>query len=704
MENNQPATLHTGISAEPQQPQQAPNEGVSTPPDGGAVRTTSYDDSEMVDNPSYTPEASDSAGGEMLDNPSYAPPVEPKESSLAINPEDTTATKVGKAVGGLFSGIGEGVFSSAAGIADIAHAPAQARQLLHTLAGDNEVSAAAEHIGQGGETLAEFLLGDAALKALPMAKRLEVAAKSLKVIEGSPKLAQALQVGTKILKLAALHGTEAGIVQGAQTAIRTPGDLGEKVTEGLKEGAETGVGATALGVPMEAIGEGLQAAGKIAGKVQNLSNVAEGAKGKEEVVQELSNRIKGAKAKMNGDFETGINDIKARLGNVDIDPKDTPLSKVATDLLAKPNPEENPLVVTAKEAAGDKLDKSVRGILEMASKGEIPVEAEAAAGEAPTILDASGNPIKSTTDLAEPATKPIPNYTVADLIKFRQAVRSLADSYELGDINARVLRKVNNAVDDTIGKLAEKSHDPEALADYQKLRGDYRDKVNVFDDPIIEKLHEGKVDDAAKAFVGVQRSGSALPSAGKTVFNTDQLKTILGEDGVHAFAKDVFGTMLKDSMEHGRINPAKFAQTWARITDQTKEGFFNVNDASNGLKQLAKDAQSGERLQHLTRLGVLGAIGATAGGAIHPVGVGLGTLLGLTVAEGGGLAAGRDLLNYIANHPRVWATYEAAGKTAAKSTGTATKAVAAGATDVLNKAKKSSSLKQSLDSISSALQ
>ena len=689
---SQPIGLSAGISAEPP---------ASAPP---AAPTT---DNDFVDNPSYKASAANTQDNDFVDNPNYKPA---KPSELTVQPGDSALTKTGKVVGGLFSGIGEGIFSTAAGAADIAHAPQKARELLHTLAGDNEQKSNSETIGYGGETLAEFLLGDEALKALPMAKRLEVAAKTMKTVESSPRLVNALKVGTKILKLSALHGTEAGITQAAQTAIRTPGTIEQKAEEGAKEGAETAAGATVLGAPLEAVGEGLQKAGQVAGKVKNLSDVAEGSKGKEEVVQELSNRIKGSKAQMNTDFEAGINDLKTRLKGSDISAQDNPMATKAKELLAKPNPEEHPLVVAAKNAAGDKLDKSVNNLLDMASKGTIPVEAEEGAQGAaptPTILDANGNPVKSKTDLTPMHETPLPNYTVDDLVKFRQTIRSLADSYDLGDINARVLRKLNNSVDDTIGKLAEQSNDPTALSDYQKLRANYRDKVNLFDDPVIEKLHDGKVDDAARFFVGLQKSGSALPSAGKTVYNTDVLKRVIGDDGVKAFGKDVFGTMLKDSMENGRINPAKFAQSWDRITEQTKGDLFNINDATNGLAQLAKDAHSAETLQHLTRLGVLGTAGATAGGFIHPLGMGLGTLLGLTVAEGGGIAAGRDLLNYIANHPKVWAAYEGAGKIAAKSTGTVPATASYIGTKAVNSNKvrpKNQSLNDSLQSASGVLQ
>jgi hypothetical protein len=675
--SDQPETASTETSAEPQDnatPAALPQPSALQV--GGAIPTGAS---------IGAPVPQLAVGAPIPQGATIGPPAA-KSNPLQINDTDNPLVKEAKGVGQIFSGVGEGLFSTAAGAADIVHAPEQARQLLHTLAGDNtgEQRTGLEQVGYGGETLAEFLMGDSALKALPMAKRLEVAAKAMKVVEGSPRLAQALQVGTKILKLATLHGAEAGLVQGAQTAVRTPGTLEERAAQGAKEGAETATLAGGLGSVTGAVGEAAQKAGEVAGKVKNLSTVAEGAKSKEEIAQELSNRIKGAKAQMHGDFEAGINDIKDRLQGQEISAQENPLATKAKALLAKPNPEENPLVVTAKNAAGDKLDKPVKEILEQASTGTIPVEDETAPEAKPTILDASGKPIKSETNLV-PKTKPIPDYNIDDLVKFRQAIRTLSDGYELGDINARVLRKVNDAVDDTIGKLAQKSGDPTALQDYQNLRAQYRDKVHVFDDPIIEKLHDGKYDDAAKAFVGVQRAGSALPSAGGVTYNTNNLRTIIGDDGIKAFGKDVFKSMLKDSTDaNGHINPAKFSQTWGRINDQTKGDLFDANNAQSGLNQLAKDSHAAAQLQHLSRLGVLGTAGTIAGGNLHLLGMGVGTAAGLIAAEGGGIPAARDFLDAIVNHPAIWRAYEKAGEIAAKGTGKIPSAVASTITNAAN--------------------
>lgn len=672
--DNQQTTSGSGLPPGYSQSDIVPANSGGNGPNGPSGLPPGYSQSDIV----AIPQSNTS----NLSNPAQTDTDQPKpQSALTMNDDDNLGTKAVKTVGGVLSGIGEGVFGTVAGAADLVHAPQQARQLLHTLAGDNEQQSTAENIGQGGETIAEFIMGDEALKAIPYVKRLETALKATQVIQGSPKLAQAMQVGAKVLKLAALHGAEAGTVQGAQTLVRSGGD----VEQAAKEGAGTALGAGVLGVPLEAGGELLQKAGDIAGRVKNLANVAKGAKGTEEIAEELSNRLKSAEVKRGTDFEDGINKIKSDLAGQTIERQDSPVMIKAKELLADPIPEDDPTTKLAKNISGDKLDASTKALLEDAALGGKPEK---------TAVEAASN--KGFLGLAEEGPKkdvtpvnitPHAPYDIDNLIQIRQAVRKAAADYDYRDPNAYALRQINNSIDDTIEQLAAKSGKPQALTDYQQLRGNYKTQLHAFDNPVMRNLRDGKVNDAAKAFVGTINPNSTLPSAGKTNFNIDTLKDAIGPDGVKAFGKDVFKNMLLDSVEGDKINPGKFVDSWKRIDNYTKQNLFDVSNAKNGLQQLASDAQAGAKLQTLTKAGIL--TGVTSGAIAPPIaalhaGMGLGTMLGLVVAEGGGIAAGRNLLNYIADHPKTWSAYESAGKMASKSTGKIPKVIAASGNDILN--------------------
>lgn len=549
--------------------------------------------------------------------------------------------------------------------------------------GHDEASKVEAQVGYGGETLMEFILGDEAIKALPMAQRLEAASKIFKVAEGSPRIMKALQVGANMLAKGAVEGTRAGVVQGGQTLVRSGGDI----KEAAKDAATTAATAGALGTATGTVAEALGGMGKTASKVKDLSEYAGNASTKEEVAKAISQRINDAETKLHTDYEAGVQDLNKRLGDEEINATDNPLVAKAKEILAEPNPEDHPTVGRTKEAAGDALDKKVKDLLKEYSTGIEP-ESKPETVEPSGLLDAQGNPIQPQA----PLPKENPPYKINDLIQLRQTIRSMAEGYDRGDINSRALRRLLPAVDDTIQKLADQAGDQAAGKDYAALRNTYRSKINLFDEPVIQKLTDGKVDDAAKDFVGVLRNGTALPTAGKIRYNTDALRGIIGDDGVKEFGRQVFGTLMQDSVENGRFNPSKFIDTMKRVNGETLSDLFGFKDidekpnlnpgslaeaqksaslqteAQSGLRKLYRDAQSAADLQHLTRLGLLTGAGAVAGSAMHPVGLGLGTLLGLSVAESGGsIAKGRELLNYVANHPAAWKTYEALGKTANSS-------------------------------------
>jgi hypothetical protein len=476
-------------------------------------------------------------------------------------------------------------------------------------------STTAGKIGYGGEGLTEFLLGDEALKGLSIGDRLLHASQVAKVLEKFPRVMEAIQVGadaakahpvaTKIIAEAARQGT----VQGAQTLAKTGGDVGEAAKEGAEMAGTSGV----LGAAGAGVGKVLKGAGKAAETVGTLGKVAEAAPSKEEVAESAKTAVDTAKQSMHNRFEAGINDLTERLGDKEIPHTDSPIATTAKELIKAPEPAEHGLVAAAKEAAGERIDKPVKALLDKAASQE---------GQA---------------------------WKVNDLVDFRQAVRKLADSYEPGDPNARTLYKLLPAVDDTLGKLAETSGDKTAKADYAALRADYKDKIKYF-------TPSGKPEDkVAYAMTNVLRGGTK-EDVGRYLLSGDSrskvkaLTGLLGDEGTKEIGKNVFGTLLEDASPNGKLNPTALVQKWTKLPTEAKNALFDSKIGDTAIQQLMQDAGTAAQVQRLTRMGLLAGIGGTFA---HPVGAGIGTLLGLTM-EGGGFEGGRKMLDYVANHPAVW--------------------------------------------------
>jgi hypothetical protein len=146
--------------------------------------------------------------------------------------------------------------------------PGVANAYLHRLAGDNETShGTAQNVGRVGEDVAEFVLGDAALKGLSVSDRLLQASKYAKMVEESPILTRLFQAGVRAAR--------GGVVGTAQGAVKSRGNVGDA----LASGAAGGIGNAVVPEAVDAI---KAAPGAIRAGVGALSDYLHGA---EAVVQ-----------------------------------------------------------------------------------------------------------------------------------------------------------------------------------------------------------------------------------------------------------------------------------------------------------------------------------------------------------------------------------------------------------------------------------
>lgn len=527
------------------------------------------------------------------------------------------------------------------------------------------VAETAQDIGYGGETLAEFLGGEGALTT---AKGLADTSKIMAVLEKSPKIIKALKIGAAALK--------AGIVQGAQTLTRT-GDLGEAVKTGAEMAGTAGVMGGA-GELVGSVASKLGRAGKTAGE---LAETAASAPTEQNIKENIQGRLHNAEDALHTNYENKTNEFADRLEGAEVEPTEAPLAHKAEDILAKPDPEDHDFVQQAAEARGQKLDKPVKELLENIATGkksltEEDIEAaDTANASKPKLLDANGKAVESAD--VEPEAQDAAPYDARSVIKLRQEIRALASNYPPGDINARALKRLlwdaedhSSAFDDTFSQLAEQSGDDTVSGEYKALRDDYRNKISKYDDPVIKALMLGKPDDAAKAFIGT-KNASGLASSGKTQYNLANLSELLGPEAVQHFGDAVFKNLLSKAIDEGTgFNPAQFLTSWGRINDATKDQLFGIKAAQKGqawveteLQSLSKDAKTAANAQKLVRLGLIA--GAGTAGVTHPVGASLATAFGLllgTKTSGGGILHARELIDFVANNPKVWATFRAAGR------------------------------------------
>src|SRR5271165_2489065 len=152
---------------------------ISSTPSNGPPAGVTLDSTPYQGN---APESTQSLMNRMPGGSNYQAPSDNYE----INSGDSLGTMAQKAVGGVMAGAGEGVASTLAGASHIIGAPQSVQDTLNKAAKTGQTTSMAEKIGYGGETLAEFMLGDeagVAGKVSSLADKYGVVSKAMKLLE-----------------------------------------------------------------------------------------------------------------------------------------------------------------------------------------------------------------------------------------------------------------------------------------------------------------------------------------------------------------------------------------------------------------------------------------------------------------------------------------------------------------------------------------
>jgi len=195
---------------------------------------------------------------------------------------------------------------------------------------DLEGKTPTESLSKGAEGMAEFLLGDEALKGMTLVEQAKHLGDAGRILEKSPKLAKAVEIGANALRQ--------GTVGGAQTLAH--GGTGQ---EALTTGAVIG----ATDVSLEGLGQGVKTfknyitRGKQAEEIgQNLvKGLTEGAT-PEQVAQTVSKNLDAVEQKMYADYDRGMQDISQQGQSVPVKIAGSPLQNTAKELLSDSNAPE----------------------------------------------------------------------------------------------------------------------------------------------------------------------------------------------------------------------------------------------------------------------------------------------------------------------------------------------------------------------------
>ena len=562
-------------------------------------------------------------------------------SPMTMNDSDSVLTKAGKAVGGGLEGIGEGMFGTLAGGADIVNKVTgqQAGGItneLHNLAGDNEQQSGSEKVGQGLETIGEFLMGDAALKGLSLADKMTQVSKVMKFIEKSPKLAQALRLGINVGKAgtelgpeeraalqkypvlarlagAGLDAVRAGTVQAGQTELKSGGDTGQALRSGAGMAAGSGLVGGALGTAGGLLAKG----GQAADTVSALRNAAEAAPTGTEANAKLASTVEGGLQPQIEEAQNTLNEANDKIAGA---------SSVA-ESAANNAPTNQTITAQAQTAAkaGQKAlndayhaaSEKVRNDLEDTTVDyggsklhQIAQEIEAGGKEA-KVKNPLLEPLKITkpgsqkvndmvTRFADPEgtfsldDEGLPKQITADNLldaakDIKERLRNTGWSTAEERADRDVYFKLLDGVHGTLEDLATESGKPDALKAVQAMNADYKAGISKFNNPDVKGILQG----------GAEPRILNLLSGGKSVGDIQAIKGAIGDKSFSTLADSAVQRMAADSVDTvtGKFNFDKFFKNWNRIPTDVRgemfQGSLKGGALENALNQVKAVNASG---------------------------------------------------------------------------------------------------------------
>jgi hypothetical protein len=404
------------------------------------------------------PAPMDLSGITWGDKSNNTPAQQPQDDDkwLHVNDSDNLATKAFKEVNAVGAGFGEGLLSTVNGAADILGVPHDTlKQRQSELQRENSGNTIARGVGYGGETLVEFMLGDEALKALPMAEQLARISKTMKILDNSPRLVKALAAGARM-----------GIAQGAQTTVRTGDSM-----QGLKDGAFT----AALGAPAE-LGLGLASeylgkAGKAAKTVEKMSGTAASAPSEQGVFTGAADAINKSKDAVDEIFNNGVEKAeKAKNDAVSQAEADSAAGKqTADDKLATRKDNAESMAQDRKEQDAGRFEERKTRIENAHQAAKRYSQTRLISG----LQNLAGTEAVAAEDLAQPVNDAIDNYEANSHTHFEDAINDEENGI-VPRLEGQTIPVADSPVAEGAGRLLNTPNpaDHPAVAGAKKVSGD----------------------------------------------------------------------------------------------------------------------------------------------------------------------------------------------------------------------------------------
>jgi hypothetical protein len=515
----------------------------------------------------------------------------------------------------------------------------------------------AQNIGYGGETLTEFVMGDEALKGLSMADKLATSSKIMKVIERSPRLMQALKFGAtaakasselspeeaaiirqspKLAKLVGLglDAARAGAVQGAQTTIRTGGNVKQGAVDAAGTAATAGVLGGVLGAAGHVMGNGSKAAQTVA----DMTGIAKEAPSQAAVEGQVSDAVHGAFNGENATLQNNLDDATSQIGMFGEGAPQQSAITTAAQQYAKQGENAvhaayqgglDQLTQMSGDATvpyeGSPLHKAATELTQATPQTAGPLDEafnirQPASPRANAILDrltnlggepeetqpekwVDHNGVEHTEPAGESQEAPSTDLNMQHLVARRHTlsriVRDLNPTSPDYQADKAVYSKLLEGVDDTIGQLSDQVHQgPLAEGEqshgrqlFDQMNQQYREGIRPFQNKDVQNILKGNLNDVAKSIMGGQTS----------IKDIADVKQALGPQNFSTVSRASLQNIVQSSMndsgdvdykglfkKFGKIDPNVRSAMFGQQGEQLADALKVATDASGAQTEIGK--------------------------------------------------------------------------------------------------------------------
>lgn len=451
----------------------------------------------------------------------------------------------------------------------------------------------ARDIGEVGGNVAQFILGDEALKGLSLADRLGVASKIAKAVEGSPKAAQALDIGMTALQRGAIKASDIGMTALRQGTVSGGLTLakGEPASEAGENAAVTGVVSAGLGgigvgagalyesiarQTPEAIAEAKALAVDSGSKLANdIANKSTGVGSSYEGAQLIKQQITAAQDAMHADYAQGLHNIIEKAGDVTT------------------NIESSPLLQTAKDYA---------------SMSDVP-EALQSALQNPT---AQGAKVAEFAD--EIVNGEQKDFNVKELEGMRRVVGNKVRMLESNPAEYEARNawiSIRESLDQTIQKALGDAGLSQSAKELSDLRSVYADQIKSFESNVIQRLSEGHPNAVADVLLNKE-----------SIFNVNLLRHVIGPENMQPVEGQLLKRLIERATTDGEFQPKSFVRNFNNLGPDVQKAIWGdnlpkVKDFLNVVRAIPKESPRWNGLAHyLEHRGIFDVLlgGAAFGG------------------------------------------------------------------------------------------